>query len=125
MTGRQCGFSLPNEARLMISAKSSAASFGYAGAAGVKFPTAGISSSTLTFAMDAVVGFATFPPAPSKVRMRSKLMPVSTSTPETKNARVSGAPIPSRGLDTGQPLETVRGGVHRQRVGHPNRCRSW
>jgi hypothetical protein len=42
-------------------------------------------SSKADLAMNAVVGFATVPPAPQG-EMRSKLMPVSTSTPEQKIA---------------------------------------
>ena len=54
---------------------------GLAGVARVKFPTAGNFEFKADLAMNAVVGFATVPPAPLLARMRSKLMPVSTSTP--------------------------------------------
>jgi hypothetical protein len=99
----------------MISAKSSAASFGYAWAAGVKVPTPGISSSTPTFAMDAVVGFATVPPAPSHGANEEQAdagQHINTGNKQSGQRCANCAP----GLETGQPPGTVRGDVHRQRV---------
>ena len=84
-----------------------------AGAAEVQFLTAGNFEFNADLAMNAVVGFATVPPGAER-RMRSKLMPVSASTPETNQSGQRCANC-APGLETGQPPETVRGEYHRQR----------
>jgi hypothetical protein len=76
-----------------------------AGVARVQFPTAGILEIKADLAMNALVGFATVPPGALVARMRSKLMPVSTTTPETNNPG-NAVPIAPRALRRqGNPLE--------------------
>ena len=82
-----------------------------AGAARVQFPTAGNVTLNADLAMNAVVGFATVPPdagfSHNPASMRSKLMPVSTATPEMHGGNFArkGFPtarLPERGLRENQ-----------------------
>ena len=73
-----------------------------AGAAEVHFLTAGNIELNADLAMNAVVGFATVSHRAHERRMRSKLMPVSTSTPETKIPG-NAVPIAPRALRLGNP----------------------
>jgi hypothetical protein len=70
----------------------------------VKFPTAGNLEFNADLAMYAVVGFATAPPGALFTRMRSELLPVSTSTPETNNPG-NAVLIALWGLSLGNPQE--------------------
>ncbi len=111
----------------MLYREASAASSDLAGAARVRsvlpiwkaisaFPTAGKSRSTPILAMNARVGFETVPAGQSRrCRLCSnedRVLPV-TPKPEPKKSRLRCANS-ARGLETGQPPETVRGDVVRQ-----------
>jgi hypothetical protein len=90
-----------------------------AGAAEVQFLTAGNVTLNAGLAMNARVGFETVPAGAARAAMRIELMPVSTSTSETKKCAGSGEPIPSRGREAGQPPEKVIRAACRQRIGYP------